>query len=257
MRSGLAILLALLACSSSTSPRRAGGMQVLFVGNSLTDANDLPAMVAVLATAGGDTIGTGTALGSGLGLIDHLNGATNAVQLIASQHWDVVVLQQGPTSTGGVCQDSLILWTTMFNAHIRRAGATPALFMVWPSSDRRAYFDNVRLAYELAAQESRGMFLPAGEAWRAAWAADATLPLYGSDGFHPSELGSWLAALEIYGRLSGRDVRTLPASAIPHVSASTARLLQQAAQDANDRFSAYPSGVTAPPGTARPPSGRC
>ena len=47
-------------------------------------------------------------------------------------------------------------------------------------------------------QRSKGLLLPAGDAWRAAWAADARLPLYGPDGFHPSPMGTYLAALVIY-----------------------------------------------------------
>ena len=86
-----------------------------------------------------------------------------------------------------------------------------------------------------------GVFLPAGEAWRAAWKADASLALYGPDGFHPSATGTYLAALEIYERLSGRDARTLPAQAFAGGAAiglpvATIRLLQQAAHDANEAF---------------------
>ena len=40
-----------------------------------------------------------------------------------------------------------------------------------------------------------------GLAWKYAWQADAQLPLYDSDGFHPSVTGSVLAALTIYGAL--------------------------------------------------------
>jgi hypothetical protein len=45
------------------------------------------------------------------------------------------------------------------------------------------------------------VLLPAGDAWRRAWRLDPDLSLYGPDGFHPSRLGSILAALVIYGGL--------------------------------------------------------
>jgi hypothetical protein len=45
--------------------------------------------------------------------------------------------------------------------------------------------------------------MPAGEAWRAAWRRDPELPLYDRDGFHPSRLGSCLAALAVYQAIAG------------------------------------------------------
>ena len=75
------------------------------------------------------------------------------------------------------------------------------------------------------------------------------LPLYGPDGFHPSPTGTFLAALEIYERLAGRDVRTLEPVAFADgvrlaLPADTVRLLQAAAHDANQRF---PAVVAAAP----------
>ncbi|MDH3224200.1 MAG: hypothetical protein OEO23_10835, partial [Gemmatimonadota bacterium] len=54
-----------------------------------------------------------------------------------------------------------------------------------------------------AAANVDGTLFPAGEAWRAAWRVDESLGLYGGDGFHPSVLGSYLAALTIYQRIDG------------------------------------------------------
>ena len=223
--------------------------RVLFIGNSLTAVNDLPATLSAIATAAGDTLRVAAVVGPGLALIDHYNGATQALAAIGEGGWDYVVLQQGPTSTGGVCEDSLVLWTELFDARIRAVGATTALFMVWPDRSRFAYFDNVRTAYQHAARAVHGVFLPAGEAWRSAWAVAPTLPLYGPDDFHPSPAGTFLAALEIYERLTGRDVRTLEPMAFANgaplvLPADTVRLLQAAAHDANQRF---PAGVAAVP----------
>ena len=257
----LAIVIALLGARCSTShavvePPLPVAHRVLFIGNSLTATNNLPATIAAIARSGGDSISFKAVVGPGLALIDHFNGATDALAKIREGGWDYVVLQQGPTSTGGVCQDSLILWSTMFASRIEAVGATTALFMVWPVGDRFAYFDNVRTAYQLAAQAAHGVFLPAGEAWRAAWVTHSGLPLYGPDDFHPSPMGTFLAALEIYERLSGRDVRTLPPVAFANgvrlaVPTDMVRLLQAAAHDANQRFPA----VTAAAPVAAPASG--
>jgi hypothetical protein len=119
---------------------------------------------------------------------------------------------------------------------IRKAGGRTALLMVWPPSGGLDAFDQVRISYQQAAEAVGGLFLPAGEAWRTAWASDADLPLYGPDGFHPSELGTYLAALVVYEGITGHDARSLPAQAYAgghplSVHEPTIRLLQRVAHE--------------------------
>src|SRR5262249_45009541 len=139
---GCVVLGACLGGTRSLEPLQAGGHHVLFVGNSLTYVNDLPATVAAIAASAGDTIRVATAAGPNLALIDHLNGATNALDRIAQGGWEFVVLQQGPTPPG-ICRDSLILWTTMFNTPIRAAGAHTAVFMAWPYQGPLSWFGDI------------------------------------------------------------------------------------------------------------------
>lgn len=231
-------------------PLPAGGHHVLFVGNSLTYVNDLPKTLAALAEAAGDTIRVASAAGANLALIDHLTGSTNAPQLIAGDRWEFVILQQGPTPAG-ICRDSLVLWTRLFEPRIRAVGAQPALLMTWPGASFQYLWDDVRLSFQNAATAVNGTFMPAGEAWRAAWAADPSLQLYGSDGFHPSLIGTYLTALEIYERVTGRDARSLPARAFSNgeefsLPVETIRLLQRAAHDANTRFPARSAALATP-----------
>jgi hypothetical protein len=226
-------------------------MRVLFIGNSLTYVNDLPNTVAAIATAAGDTIRVEIQAGPGLALIDHLTGATRAAEVIRRGGWDYVVLQQGPTPAG-ICRDSLILWTRMFDDLIRGVGAKTAVMMTWPATNERGRFDAVRESFLQAAAAVEGVFLPAGEAWRSAWQEEPLLAVYGPDGFHPSPIGTFLAGLEIYERITGRDPRDLPPVAFVGPSPlelpeATIRLLQRAAHDANTRFLARP-----PTGAPRP-----
>jgi len=238
----LVAVVGLSAClgTNSLSPLPPGGIHVLFVGNSLTYVNDLPATVANLGAMTGDTIRVATSAAPDLALIDHLNGGSDALQQLKLGGWNYVVLQQGP-STLAINRDSLILWTKMFDPYIHAAGARAALLMVWPSSDRIAFFDDVRISYQSAAQAVNGVFIPAGLAWQNAWAADSSLPFYSEDGYHPSALGTYAAALVIYERLTGRDARSLPARAIAGGSAlnvpeATVRLIQAAAHSANSQY---------------------
>jgi hypothetical protein len=243
----LGLMVGLCGCAGD-APVGPGAPQVyhvLFIGNSLTSVNDLPGTVALLASGSGDSIEVESVARPGFALIDHVEGKSNAVDVIQSRRWDYVVLQQGPSSLP-LSRDTLILATGLLDADIQAAGGRTAELMVWPARDNIASFDEVRVSYQEAARAVDGLFLPAGEAWRTAWAADPSLPLYGDDGFHPSELGTFLAALVVYEGITGRDAQTLPPSsalAAAHslnVSPGTVRLLQRAAHQTVARFAATP-----------------
>jgi hypothetical protein len=208
---------------------------VLFIGNSLTDANDLPGMVRTFASATGLDWEVQAQLLGGAGLEDHwARGA--AQQRIQSGHWDAVVLQQGPSSLPE-SRANLRHWTGEFDGLVRAAGGRSALYMVWPELSRFSYFDRVRDSYALAARDVSGYFLPAGEGWRAAWRDTPSLALYGGDGFHPTVAGSYAAALTIFAGLSGRSPLGLPAPAT--VDLPTAERLQQATLEALEDYGDY------------------
>jgi hypothetical protein len=238
----LGLLAATAACQDAGTPAgpQPVSLRVLFIGNSLTYYNDLPGTLADIARTAGDTLGVESVTGPGYALIDHLGGKSGAVAAVRRGGWDVVVLQQGP-STLAVNRDSLVLWTGMFDSIIRPAGAQTALYMVWPAGVSVAGTDAVRQSYQLAAQSVGGLFLPAGVALRLALQRDATLPLLGTDDFHPSPLGTYLVAITIYERLTGKDARGLPDRATANgaalgASAATVQLLQEAAHQANTQY---------------------
>ncbi len=261
---GLAVLALLPACSGTSWPQEPTPptRRVLFIGNSLTYVNDLPGMVTAAAAAAGSPIETGMAAGPNLALIDHINGATDALARIRDGHWDYVVLQQGPT-TIAICRDSLVLWTRDLVDRIRAAGAEPALLMVWPTAAEPERFDAVRVSFQTAASAVDGLFLPAGEGWRLALAATPPAPVYGGDGFHPSPTGTYLAALVIVERLTGRDPRTLPTqgsnAGIPAgLMPEMVKALQEWAHTANLRWPSRTPTATIPgldTGSHSPPAG--
>lgn len=207
--------------------------RVLFIGNSLTEANGLPDMVETLSRqAGGTPITTASVVAGGYSLEDHWNQGI-AQRRIAEGGWSIVVLQQGPSSLPE-SQSNLRTWTRRFDAVIRANGARTALYMVWPESERLNAFDAVSQSYTRAAADVTGMLFPVGEAWRQAWRHDPDMPLYGPDGFHPTTTATYLAALVIYQQISGRSPVGLPAWT--QIPADRALLLQEAAQEANSEF---------------------
>jgi hypothetical protein len=217
------------------SPPPPGSDSVLFVGNSLTEVNDVPSIVEALARAGGRPLVVDSVTYGGVSIEDHWNRGT--AKRIESGGWKWVVLQQGPSSLAD-SRANLREWTKRFDAVVKAQGGTTALYAVWPEAARRGVFGQVSDSYRLAAQDVGGIFLPAGDAWLAAWRRDSGLLLYGPDQFHPSVMGSYLAALTIYGGLTGASPVGLPArlslrtGVTVEVPASKAPLLQEAAAEA-------------------------
>lgn len=239
------LFLAVAACLGDPTGSLGGAdenakFNILFVGNSLTYTNDLPGMLKVLI----ESVGEGpanieVAAYANFGLEDHWVGG-GAREAIDGGGWDVVVLQQGPSATEG--RPSLLEYTQRFDGEISAIGAGTALYMVWPSEARFFDFDGVSESYTMAAEQVGGLLYPAGEAWRLAWQRDSTLQLYGTDGFHPTEAGTYLAALVMFQQLTGRSPIGLtgnvvtPSGIVLGLSSETAAILQEAAAEANSLF---------------------
>jgi hypothetical protein len=229
---GLLVLTALLAGSSARA--QSAELRVLFLGNSLTETNDLPAKVAALAAATGRKLEYQTITFGGFNLEDHWNqGAAHAA--LATRTWDVVVMQQGPSALPE-SQLDLRRWATRWADEARALGTRPALMTVWPESYRRSALREVIASYRRAAQAAHTELLPAGSAWQLTWDCDRRIRLYGADGFHPSALGTQTAALVVYGRLFRSPVVGLR---MPFAF-RTARLVQKSAARALGRPIARP-----------------
>jgi hypothetical protein len=208
-------------------------LRVLFVGNSLTATNDLPSFVASLAKRGGRRIQVGSVTGGGYNLEDHWNDG-RALAALRTRAWDVVVMQQGPSALPE-SQVDLRRWAIRWADEARAAGTSPALLTVWPESYRKSALRDVIASYRRAAEAARAELLPAGAAWRTAWRCDPRLPLYGPDGFHPSGLGTYTAALVVYGRLFKAPLVGIRALMPTGVTQTRARLLQRSAATALGR----------------------
>ena len=203
IRRALAVVTFVLA-QAAAAAAPAPPLRVLFVGNSLTESNDLPALVAAVSRAtGGPRIVTGSVARGGYSLEDHWDDG-RALAALGERDWDFVVLQQGPSALES-SRALLRRDVARFAGAVRAAGAEPAVYMVWPEAWRFEVFDDVVGSYRIAAADVGARLLPAGRAWQIAWSLDPTLALYGYDGFHPSPRGSLLAAIVIYEGLTGRS----------------------------------------------------
>jgi lysophospholipase L1-like esterase len=169
--------------------------RILFIGNSLTAATDIPKRLEKLAKAMGKSVAIDSVTANGYSLADHW-GDGRALAAIRKKGWDIVVLQQG-TSAQEDSRAELVEYARRFDREIRAAGAKPAVYMVWPLSDRPKEFPAAIESYRAAAQAIDATLLPAGEAWLRVISKDRRARLY-SDTIHPSSLGSDLAVLTIY-----------------------------------------------------------
>lgn len=207
---------AVLAAAGCHSPSEPGldeaEVRILFIGNSLTYSNDLPGLVETIAEVGGVDVSTATRARANYSLEEHWR--EGIADRIRSLRPDVVIMQQGPSS---LAQNKLHLraWADSIARVAHEVDATPALMMVWPSVDRLFAFDDVLDSYRTAAQATSSAFVPAGEAWREVWAEDPGAALYGPDGFHPTRLGSVVAALTVVHALLDIDPAALPARMEP------------------------------------------
>jgi hypothetical protein len=237
-RTLLLVLSVLLAVGGAQAEGNDGPkpLRVLFVGNSLTSTNDLPAVVATLArTFGRSEIKYRTIAPGGVSLEDHWAAGT-AVAELDSGAWDAIVMQQGPSSLAE-SQVNLREWTIRFADTARAHHVRPALLTVWPESERSYALPAVIRSYAKAAKAARAELYPAGLAWQAAWRRNPRLPLYGADGFHPSQLGTYLTALVVLGGLTheppiNRPFRINRSGLRLNVSAARGKLLHDAATEA-------------------------
>ena len=238
MRATLFTVLLSVAASCATAPPTVPdpALRILFIGNSLTSANDLPGLVRRLAESDpARQVMISSVTFGNYSLEDHWNRG-DAQQAIAGARWDYVVLQQGPSALPE-SRVLLVEYTERFAGEIPRVGGRPAVYMVWPSLDRESEWDAVTANHQAAAEAVSGVLFPAGETLRAARRADPGIVLFEADGFHPTLAGSYGAALTIYARAAGvSPVGLTVAAAGIALPTGQVRTLEAAAAEALAQF---------------------
>ncbi|NJN14891.1 MAG: hypothetical protein HC822_00540 [Oscillochloris sp.] len=199
------------SCSGFALPFAGPCMRLLFIGNSYTSVNDLPAMLAGLARSGGHRLETAALTNGGWRLADHL-AATETLDTIRSSQWDYVVLQE----QSQIPAVEALRTTQMYPAAraliqpIEESGATPLFFVTWGHRggwperglpDYRPMQAQILQGYSALASELAVPLVPVGSAWQAAVREYPQLQLWQSDGSHPSAQGTYLAACVFYAVL--------------------------------------------------------
>jgi hypothetical protein len=270
---------------ASAAPVQEPAVRVLFVGNSYTYFNNVPAQVSALAAAGGHRLETKMVAPGGWRLRDHFEKG-DALRALHEAHWDYVVLQEQSTLGTNLYVDGLPRvagdqvfrpWAEKWVAEIAQAGAKPVFYLTW--ARKKTPLDQATLDEAVlgVARATHTMVAPVGPAWALARAARPSLELYFEDGSHPSPAGSYLAACTLYatlfqaspaalpGKLSGEPVdldtekvKVGTLAVLADLGSDDARALQEAAWQAVENLtkqSAAPVRAPAPVGPAPLPHG--
>ncbi|HEX7477733.1 MAG TPA: DUF4886 domain-containing protein [Polyangiales bacterium] len=217
---------ALAAADASTAVGAAAGdaaaaaqtLHVLFVGNSYTSTNDLPAWVQRLAASEHKPpqIQVEAITPGGVSFADHWM-STGALARIQQGGLTHVVLQAQSVEPVGFTA-SFEQYGELLIAEVKKAGATPVLYETWARQAGDAVYAEtwsggnptamqagLRSAYVTLAQKAGAREAPVGDAWQTVLSKDSKIPLFAPDGSHPTEHGTYLAACVIYETLTGRS----------------------------------------------------
>lgn len=187
------------ATCNPTPPLRAGTKKILFVGNSLTYFNDLPSRVAGIGASKGNLLEQEMMAYPNYALEDHWNeGCLQG--MISSGYYDFVVVQQGPSSQSDGAK-SLLEYGELIQQLCKQHDTKLAFFMVWPARVNYHTFNGVITNYTSAAYATGAILCPVGYAWKRYIDDTGDWSYYGPDEFHPSEVGTGVAAEIIYKSL--------------------------------------------------------
>lgn len=202
-------------------------VRALFLGNSYTAFNNLPAIVAGLANANGDTLTHSANTPGGYTLEGHSTNATSLSQI--AQGWDYVIMQeqsQKPAFSQFFSQTEVYPYAETLTDSIRAANpcAVPVFYMTWgrKNGDQSncANFphlctyegmqDRLRTSYIEMADMNEGRVAPVGSAWWRSRIIDPQFELYSGDQSHPIYTGSYLAACVFYATLFEKSPAGIP-----------------------------------------------
>ena len=165
---------------------------ILFIGNSLTYYNNLPQLVIDAAKLKGVSVGTKMIAHGNYALIDHWADG-EVQQEIATKKFNFVVVQQGPSSQPWG-REVLIEYGQKLKEICDQNDAELCFFMVWPARSYYHTFDGVIRNYTDAAVANNAILCPVGSIWKNHFDSTGNFDYYGPDGFHPSLIGSQVAA---------------------------------------------------------------
>jgi hypothetical protein len=239
-------LLIFLGCITGFCQAQTQSKRALFIGNSYTYYNNLPGMVAAIASSCGDELIYDASTGGGMGLEDHVNNTTTLAK-IAQGNWDYVILQersQTPAFPEEFVEANVYPHAATLNNLIQTQNpcAETTFFITWawqngdpynceafpPICTYEGMDDLVTERYHIMAELNEALLSPAGPVWRYLRGNYPAINLYNSDGSHPNVAGSFAAACSFYTVLFRKDPMTITYN--PGLSEEEVGIIKQAAK---------------------------
>lgn len=242
-----ALVLPLLA-GAQQRPQAAAeqdSLRILWVGNSFTYYNDLPAMVQRIAATQKIRLSYAKITKGGEKLAGHLENR-KLLDTLARGGWDYVVLQEQSSMpamhSSAVAREVYPAARTLDSlVHAASPDAHVIFYMTWghkygnrkyvaeypPINTYEGMSERLKASYLEMAYDNDAWCAPVGMAWQRVRSERPSLQLYAQDCFHPSEAGSYLAANVFFATIFRRRYQTDYTASLPP---ETAEYLQQAAQ---------------------------
>ena len=239
------ILLSLLLLLPLGAAAQQDSLRVLWVGNSYTYYNDLPAMVREIASTQKVKLSCTRFLKGGERFSGHLKNEA-LLKPLADGGWDYVILQDqsvAPSlSTRSVEREVYPAARRLDSlAHAGSPDVRVIFYMTWGhkygnrkpdasyplANNYEGMQERLKTSYLEMAYDNGAWCAPVGMAWRQVRAEHPDWQLYRNDCYHPSVVGSYLAANVIFTTIFGRQYQTGFTADLP---AEQAEYLQQTAQ---------------------------
>ena len=164
---------------------------ILFIGNSHTYCNDMPAMVKRRAEEDGFDCRV-TMLAHPNWFLSQHAGEPDVRFNILYGKYDYVVLQEHAHPFGP--EEEFLEAAIVLNRMIREAGSTPVIYECWSRKDEPGLQDHMNKVHRRVAEEIGALLAPAGENWRSGKGGLPAPEMYDEDGAHASRAGSGFAA---------------------------------------------------------------
>ena len=186
-------------------------INILFIGNSFTFVNDLPAMLTDLASKNGFEITTSSVLKGGAYLHQFADPnhelGKKLSEIYPTKKWDFIVLQDQSFNPANSPDDFLSSAEKLCNT--MNDNAQILFYSTWAYRDHTEKLTKTGMNYEemltaltksyqKAADIFGGIRIPVGNAFAACTDTYPEIDLYTADDYHPSPCGTYLAVCLFY-----------------------------------------------------------
>ncbi len=224
-------------------------VDVLFIGNSYTYGNNLPAVLRRFAQAARPRVRMelGRSLKGGYTLEKQFDEGIYLKEIevhrkkVRRTEFEYGLLQE-QSQMPFLGPGRMHMYARKIAGQLKGKGVKVAFFMTWARQHQPEKMKLIAEAYTKIGKELGAPVAPVGLAWEAAMKANGKLVLHTKDKSHPNQLGTYLAACVIYQTLVGGDVRKLMTNGgLKQVNLKRAKFLQKIAYETVTAYQkAYP-----------------